>query len=95
MHGFVLKSKGRLSIFKLKQFLYFGHACRNLHTKILRKDPKIVFYDLLETQPQLMLTGPMGFNNSGGSGAPYAAGSTGTGNSFPQGGMPPYQGYSM
>ena len=54
----------------------------------------IFFYDFgffLETQPQLMLTGPMAYN-SGGSG--YNAS---TGNSFNQPGMPQYQppGYSM
>merc|ERR1712142_990301 len=48
---------------------------------------------VLETQPQLMLTGPIGFNNSTSApGAPYSGGAAG--NSFPQGGMP-YQGYSM
>merc|ERR1712066_818002 len=49
---------------------------------------------VLETQPQLMLTGPIGFNNSTSApsgGAPYAGAA---GNSFPQGGMP-YHGYSM
>jgi len=50
---------------------------------------------VMETQPQLMLTGPIGFNNSTSApppGAPYAGA---TGNSFPQGGGMPYQGYSM
>jgi len=50
---------------------------------------------VMETQPQLMLTGPIGFNNS--TSAPSGSGSTyagAPGNSFPQGGMP-YQGYSM
>jgi len=50
---------------------------------------------VMETQPQLMLTGPIGFNNS--TSAPSGGGSTyagAPGNSFPQGGMP-YQGYSM
>merc|ERR1719461_2676379 len=48
---------------------------------------------VMETQPQLMLTGPVGFNNSTSApGAPYSGGAAG--NSFPQGGMP-YQGYSM
>jgi len=53
---------------------------------------------VMETQPQLMLTGPIGFNNStsapsGGAGAPYTGGAAG--NSFPTGGGMPYQGYSM
>jgi len=54
---------------------------------------------VMETQPQLMLTGPIGFNNStsapsGGAGAPYTGGAAG--NSFPTGGSGmPYQGYSM
>jgi len=42
-----------------------------------------------------MLTGPIGFNNSTSAppgGAPYAGAA---GNSFPQGGGMPYQGYSM
>jgi clathrin heavy chain len=50
---------------------------------------------VMETQPQLMLTGPIGFNNSTSAppgGAPYAGAA---GNSFPQGGGMPYQGYSM
>jgi clathrin heavy chain len=53
---------------------------------------------VMETQPQLMLTGPIGFNNStsapsGGAGAPYTG--SAAGNSFPTGGGMPYQGYSM
>lgn len=48
---------------------------------------------VMETQPQLMLTGPMAYNSSApgytGTGAPPA------GNSFPGGNMPSYQGYSM
>ena len=52
-----------------------------------------------ETQPQLMLTGPMGGYNSGaGANASNPAGGPAggyTGNSFPPGGMPGYQGYSM
>jgi clathrin heavy chain len=47
---------------------------------------------VMETQPQLMLTGPMGYNNAGAAPGGYAAPG---GNSFPAGGMPPYQGYSM
>jgi clathrin heavy chain len=50
---------------------------------------------VMETQPQLMLTGPIGFNNSTSAppgGAPFAGAA---GNSFPQGGGMPYQGYSM
>ena len=44
-----------------------------------------------------MLTGPMGGYNSGAPAAPPAGGPAGgyTGNSFPPGGMPGYQGYSM
>ena len=42
------------------------------------------FVFFAETQPQLMLTGPIGMGGAPG------------GNSYPQaGGMPPYQGYSM
>lgn len=50
---------------------------------------------VMETQPTLMLTGPMGFNNSAPPPPNPAGGFAPTGNSFPPGGMPAYQGYSM
>jgi len=61
-----------------------------------KKITNVAFFCFIsETQPQLMLTGPIGFNNSTSAppgGAPYAGAA---GNSFPQGGGMPYQGYSM
>ena len=86
--------------------LWFGNANNTWSLSYLSMFPILIYCNLYfhffyfaETQPQLMLTGPIGFNNStsapsGGAGAPYTGGAAG--NSFPTGGSGmPYQGYSM
>ena len=78
-------------LFYLSKKLFWWLYWKITHSKQMWKCNSILFS--AETQPTLMLTGPMGFNNSAAPPNP-AGGFAPTGNSFPPGGMP-YQGYSM